>query len=92
MKQFINKILMLLNSIGKDKYQHECLGGWIFLISFGLLFIFMPALWASSIAFAIVFTAALIKDIVIDDYADLVDIFATMLGALKIYIPILLLI
>ena len=89
MKQFTNKILVLLNSIGKDKFQHDCLGSLIFCLTFLLSVWFLGVLIAVNTALVVTVGFALFKDFVLDEYPDYWDIAVTIIGGLKVYIPIL---
>lgn len=82
-----NKIFKYLNKIGKDKYQHFTLGSLIACIVLCLASCLdFPV--ANFISIASVFSAALFKEFSLDGFenADIMDIVATLLGGLPIWV------
>lgn len=82
-----NKIFKCLNKIGKDKYQHFTLGSIIACI---VLCITNSLDFSVANFFSIitVFGATLVKEFIIDGFenADILDIIATLLGGLPVWI------
>lgn len=75
-------------SIGKDKYMHIVVGSLIASLSL-IVFCFLP-LWANLIiSVLLVLSSALMKDLVIDDKPDWVDIVCTIVGGLFVWLPVI---
>lgn len=87
MKNLIEKLLDLLNRIGKDKYQHFILGAVIALVAL-LTALPLGAWWrgfpllASLLA---VISAAVLKERRFDTAADLNDILSTLAGGAVVW-------
>lgn len=85
MIKIINSLLKWLNAIGKDKYQHFCLGATIASVALCLAsWISFPI--AIRISIIVVFGVELIKELVIDSTASYRDLVATMLGGVPVWV------
>lgn len=75
-------------AIGKDKYMHISVGSLIASLSL-IIFCWLP-IWANLIiSVLLVLSSALIKDLVIDDKPDWVDIVCTIVGGLFVWLPVI---
>ena len=86
--RLLNKIFAWLYGIGIDRYLHIVFGVLIACITL-IAMCWLP-IWANMIISAVVVVAAaLLKDLVIDDNPDWVDIVCTIVGGLLVWLPVI---
>lgn len=84
----LSKFFGWIFSIGKDKYLYIVMGALIACLSL-IIFSWLP-LWANLlISIVIITSSALLKDLVIDDKPDWVDILCTILGGVIVCLPVI---
>lgn len=88
MKAFLNKILAAMLAISKDRYAHFSFGAVIATL-FCLAFCWLPD-WASvSISAVTVIGCAVAKELWLDWKADWVDVIATLLGGVMVWVLVI---
>ena len=86
--KLLSKIFGWMFSIGKDKYMHIVVGSLTAGLSL-IVFCWFP-IWANLIiSVLLVLSSALLKDLVIDDKPDWVDIVCTIVGGLFVWLPVI---
>lgn len=84
----LSKLFGWFFAIGKDRYMHITLGTLIACLTL-CAFCFLP-MWANMlVSLCVVSAAALIKDLVIDDKPDWVDVVCTWIGGLCVWLPVI---
>lgn len=88
--KLLSKIIGWLYGIGIDRYMHMVFGGLIASVCL-CVFCWLP-LWANMlISVMVVLSAALIKDLLIDDKPDVWDILCTVSGGVPVWLPFIIL-
>lgn len=86
---WLSKIFAVFGKIGKDRYMHFTFGAIIASIAM-VATCWLPA-WVMIVAAVIsVLTAGLIKDLVIDEEPDSIDILCTIGGGIAVWLPVIL--
>lgn len=91
MKNLIDRLLNLLNRIGKDKYQHFTLGAAIAALAM-LAALPLDAWWRGLpllVSMLAVVVMAVLKERRLDPRADLEDILWTLAGGAAVWLPTL---
>lgn len=88
MRKILNWIFLMLDRIGKDKYQHFTLGAIITAFAFVVFLTFCRADLAWWLSLFVTFGAESCKEFIIDEEGSPADFAATMIGCASVAMPL----